>query len=1469
LIYTRRRTGVAIRPAAPDVGLALTPLAYGGKIATEVVEVAEEVPEVERPIAATYRIGKQAAPTPQRLPSLNSPLRALLANSAVRKLSDLFHPYSECDVLTNGSFATGTTGWEFSEDANYAWSSSALRIRQGTIYQEVEGLTPGNRLRVTFDCSADVQTQLYAYVTPESRDGNSNGYSGLAQDGIIGELYVEPNTVRTFSFDTNPIDDTGTVFLQFTVGDSGEAVVLDNITMCEIEESACGEEDITLARDLFTTGRGGWAGDGTVSGGSITLTDTESISQDFFAQLSSDVIRVNVKLATGSSGVRVTAESLSDPALMADYTGDETTETRQFTFKSLGNSFRITITPFQAIAADLKTVIDEIVVCRTDSEDCTGNVNNVRTLIEWNGTPRSPTNFFNIIARFTFRDPDDPLSTTVVDFLPTGDARTGSVVPTGCGIPSGVNCDFWKQQGNGGAAQANVLGSELPTSTSGIVAGQLATLTNRNNWIWSIPAMGQDQDALYSTWPTIPKLLTESVQFLILTNNVTPALGQPLEETFTVASGYTGDDEQAWEWGTTIPMQSSGNIGGPFTNVRMRVYYWIMPKRFNAHNLAYDQSALISWIEILHLMRARLMIGGTIIGGTDLGTPTGGPGEYEEVVLTTTGYYTSPKDADGVNTAGSVGIYGQHGTSFYPPRALSVEFEWTVPTSALLAEPCTITLGFRSGWWHPNGQWMDEEQLYPDLSPPPPATDFSTVFYPPHWYVYGAELDVNGFNIRATDPVCPPPGCEPDPAQEFTFTFRYTNKFGQQREFDQTFEKNDLRQSSQYYPPSPNQWDAITPLGKGLKGQSARWESVRYVLDAVDGSGLDQCTIPKSSNPRGVGFTRLASLTSRARGGTLGDCDAFIDIEEVTKGAVTNEIQSIILPTPNGGSWGVTITIDGEEVSDNFAWNVEAPSLETALEAFSNIGEGNVSVTGSGTIRDPFLVEFIGLLAGRDIAPIVISLNALRGGASAIVTRVQSGTLNERQQITKESGIRTSLVISFNGETSAPIPYNASLNYMETALEVIVGTDVIVTGNASNRDAAYQGPWTVEFAGDYAADNVPLMTTEIDGYDVVVLGQGGSGVNEIQKVAVVATSGTFNLTVFHPDPSDNPTFGGDYTITGIPYNASAAVLKAALAQVPWVSTNTVVTRLTGLPTDHYEWTVEFRGPNASTAIPLMEADGSDLRGPSIIVAERQKGGGTSERQRVRIYRALSGSYRLTVTIDGVAYTTVNIPWNADESGVEFSLQDLEPFTALPTDIRVRTYAGEDDPDVIAAYDVIFGKRFGDVPIMTGTNLLKCTTFGVRSVQPPPYPWPLEECEEDRIGCSPYPPPCRPAEGDGDDGDGGPCCDITTISDEANVFSQIYLERELFDPYTKLPGTDEVFTVRHLALTKGLSPSLYNAYSRNFTTGKLSALAFTERVKTKMSIVLIEKAVDTAAERSRIEAKIKAAEILPSRFVWDD
>jgi len=95
----------------------------------------------------------------------------------------------------------------------------------------------------------------------------------------------------------------------------------------------------------------------------------------------------------------------------------------------------------------------------------------------------------------------------------------------------------------------------------------------------------------------------------------------------------------------------------------------------------------------------------------------------------------------------------------------------------------------------------------------------------------------------------------------------------------------------------------------------------------------------------------------------------------------TNEVQTItITGSPTGGTF--TITYSGQTTS-SLAYNAAASAVQDALIALSNIGPGDVTVTGSA--GGPYTITFTGTLAGTNVSA-VTTTNSFTGGTSPNTT---------------------------------------------------------------------------------------------------------------------------------------------------------------------------------------------------------------------------------------------------------------------------------------------------------------------------------------------------------------------------------------------------------------------------------------------------------------------------------------------------
>ncbi len=98
--------------------------------------------------------------------------------------------------------------------------------------------------------------------------------------------------------------------------------------------------------------------------------------------------------------------------------------------------------------------------------------------------------------------------------------------------------------------------------------------------------------------------------------------------------------------------------------------------------------------------------------------------------------------------------------------------------------------------------------------------------------------------------------------------------------------------------------------------------------------------------------------------------------------------------------------------------------------------------------------------------------------AEVVTASEGSPTENAVQEIHVNHAQGGSFTLSFDGETTGPIPYDASADQVRTALEGQIGVigvgDIQVEGNVG-------GPWTVEFTEDLALTEVDEIGIDIEG----------------------------------------------------------------------------------------------------------------------------------------------------------------------------------------------------------------------------------------------------------------------------------------------------------------------------------------------------------------------------------------------------
>lgn len=119
--------------------------------------------------------------------------------------------------------------------------------------------------------------------------------------------------------------------------------------------------------------------------------------------------------------------------------------------------------------------------------------------------------------------------------------------------------------------------------------------------------------------------------------------------------------------------------------------------------------------------------------------------------------------------------------------------------------------------------------------------------------------------------------------------------------------------------------------------------------------------------------------------------DAATNLWKVWSSALdagVNEVQTLSANSATGGTF--TITFDGQTTSA-LAYNASAATIDTAMEALSNIGAGNIAVTGGAANAAALVFTFGGTLAGKNVPVLTVNNASLTGGAGGAITVTTEG----------------------------------------------------------------------------------------------------------------------------------------------------------------------------------------------------------------------------------------------------------------------------------------------------------------------------------------------------------------------------------------------------------------------------------------------------------------------------------------------
>lgn len=199
-------------------------------------------------------------------------------------------------------------------------------------------------------------------------------------------------------------------------------------------------------------------------------------------------------------------------------------------------------------------------------------------------------------------------------------------------------------------------------------------------------------------------------------------------------------------------------------------------------------------------------------------------------------------------------------------------------------------------------------------------------------------------------------------------------------------------------------------------------------------------------------------------------------VAEITPGGGgQNEVQLISSTNANGGTFKLVFD-DGasSEATANIGIDATPAYIDIVLEALSNIPFGAVEATGSA--GGPWQVEFVGGgLQDTDLRLLGVDASNLTG--DPVVSEEVSHAPGDNEVQTIEFSPAAGggeFTLSFGGEATAGIPYDATATVVESALQEL--SSVRENSVSVTSTAATGGPWQVEFTGRLAATDHELIS---------------------------------------------------------------------------------------------------------------------------------------------------------------------------------------------------------------------------------------------------------------------------------------------------------------------------------------------------------------------------------------------------------
>jgi hypothetical protein len=405
-----------------------------------------------------------------------------------------------------------------------------------------------------------------------------------------------------------------------------------------------------------------------------------------------------------------------------------------------------------------------------------------------------------------------------------------------------------------------------------------------------------------------------------------------------------------------------------------------------------------------------------------------------------------------------------------------------------------------------------------------------------------------------------------------------------------------------------------TSAAIGFNATAAQVQTALQAMPTIGAGGVTCAGGPLPGTTVQISFAgplafRAQPLITIGTNSLTGGAAPGPSVVQTTAGALVSDVQTIsVSGAPTAGTF--QLAFDGQTTAP-VPFSATAAQIETALAGLSNVGASGVVCSGGALPGANVTVTFAGPLSVGAQPVISAAGSTLTGAGSPTVglAHTTTGAVGAAVQTLTVTGTPTGggFTLSFGGQTTGSIPFNATAAAVQTALTALgsIGAGNVVCAGGPLPGTAV----TVTFAGSLAVGPRPLIAVAAN-----TLTGGSSPAPAIASTtAGVATADVQTLTL-----TGGPT-AGTFTLTfqaqttaPIPWNATSAQVQAALSDLIAVGTGNVA--CTGGPLPGAGVVVTFAGQLAPGPQPVITGTATGLIGPgspAVAVAHTTTGQGVA------------------------------------------------------------------------------------------------------------------------------------------------------------------------------------------------------------------------------------------------------------------